>query len=113
MKTTKILIIAAAVGSLVASLQPAVAQGTAFTYQGRLNDGTNPANGKYDLQFQVFDLPTGGTSYGNPNTNSFAGLGVTNGLFTVTLDLAMGFLPARRVGCKRQCGAIVSSPLLY
>jgi hypothetical protein len=35
MKTTKILIIAAAVGSLVASLQPASAQGTAFTYQGR------------------------------------------------------------------------------
>jgi hypothetical protein len=25
------------------------AQGTAFTYQGRLNDGANPASGTYDL----------------------------------------------------------------
>jgi hypothetical protein len=26
------------------------AQGTAFTYQGRLNDGASPANGSYDLR---------------------------------------------------------------
>ena len=26
------------------------AQGTAFTYQGRLNSGTNAANGLYDFQ---------------------------------------------------------------
>ena len=27
------------------------AQGTAFTYQGRLNDNGSPANGIYDLRF--------------------------------------------------------------
>jgi hypothetical protein len=27
------------------------AQGTAFTYQGRLYDGANPADGIYDLRF--------------------------------------------------------------
>jgi len=28
------------------------AQTTEFTYQGRLIDGTNPANGQYDFQFK-------------------------------------------------------------
>jgi hypothetical protein len=27
------------------------AQGTAFTYQDRLNDGGTPASGNYDMQF--------------------------------------------------------------
>src|SRR5438552_8895513 len=30
-------------------------QGTAFTYQGRLTDGTNAANGRYDLTFSVLN----------------------------------------------------------
>jgi len=29
------------------------AQTTAFTYQGRLNDGANPASGNYDLRFTI------------------------------------------------------------
>src|ERR1039457_4890396 len=72
--------------ALSASIHQAAAQGTAFTYQGRLNDGTNPANGQYDFQFQVFDAATAGASYGSPNPNTVAGVGVSNGLFTVTLD---------------------------
>jgi hypothetical protein len=36
------------------------AQGTAFTYQGRLNDGANPANGSYDLAFALYDAASGG-----------------------------------------------------
>ncbi len=31
------------------------AQGTAFTYQGRLQDGANAASGTYDLKFTLFD----------------------------------------------------------
>ena len=31
---------------------PVEAQTTAFNYQGKLNDGGNPANGAYDLQFK-------------------------------------------------------------
>ncbi len=31
----------------------AAAQGNAFSFQGRLNDGSNPANGSYDLQFRL------------------------------------------------------------
>jgi hypothetical protein len=60
------------------------AQGSAFSFQGRLNDGTNPANGRYDLQFRLFDGITGGNPVGplvsRPNTT------LINGVFSVTLD---------------------------
>ena len=38
--------------------------GTAFTYQGRLADGTNAANNLYDMYFALFDVPTGGSAVG-------------------------------------------------
>ena len=62
----------------------AAPSGSAFTYQGRLNVGGNPANGSYDLQFAVFDAPSGGNQVGLILTN--AATAVSNGLFTVTLD---------------------------
>src|SRR5712692_7280077 len=68
----------------VASAGGAVPLGTAFTFQGRLTDGGNPANGTYDFQFAVFDSVVGGTQFGLTNTNQ--DVGVSNGLFTVTLD---------------------------
>ena len=40
-------------------LSPAFAQGTAFTYQGQLQDNGSPASGNYDLQFMLFPLPIG------------------------------------------------------
>src|SRR6185436_9232228 len=42
------------------------AQTTVFTYQGRLNDGANPAEGVYDLQFALHDGPTNGTLVAGP-----------------------------------------------
>ena len=60
------------------------AQGTAFNYQGRLNDGTNPANGSYDLTFTIYGGLTGGSPVAGPATNS--AIGVSNGLFSITLD---------------------------
>lgn len=65
-------------------LSIAHAQGTAFTYQGLLNDGTNPAHGNYDLTFTIFDGLTSGSAVAGPATNS--AVGVTNGLLNVTLD---------------------------
>jgi VCBS repeat protein/endosialidase-like protein len=59
-------------------------QGTAFTYQGRLDDAVGPANGTYDFTFQLFDAPTGGSSQGGPVTNS--SIAVTQGLFTAMVD---------------------------
>ena len=58
--------------------------GTAFTYQGRLADGTNAANNLYDLDFALFEVPTGGSQLGLSITCN--GFPVSNGLFTVTLD---------------------------
>src|SRR5206468_1233895 len=62
----------------------AFAQGTAFTYQGRLNDGANPANGNYDLQFTIYDALSGGSAVAGPGVAD--DVAVSNGLFTVSLD---------------------------
>ena len=48
-------------GAAVAGAQPV---GTAFTYQGRLTDAGNPANGSYDLQLALFDAASGGAQVG-------------------------------------------------
>lgn len=67
---------------------PLLAQGTAFTYQGRLDDGGRPANGAYDLRFAIYDATSGGSQYGPMLTNN--AVSVSNGLFTVTLDFGAG-----------------------
>jgi|GEM_PF-2911723 len=64
-------------------------QSTAFTYQGRLNDGSNPANGSYDLRFAVFDKSTNGNQQGLILTNGATS--VSNGLFNVVLDFGNQF----------------------
>jgi hypothetical protein len=71
-----------------ASLSSAFAQGTAFTYQGLLFDGTNQPTGNYDMQFYVYNAATGGGVVGGPIAS--APIGVTNGLFTVVLDFGPG-----------------------
>src|SRR2546422_485898 len=65
-----------------------LAQGTAFSYQGRLNDGAKSASGIYDLRFAIYDLASGGNQVGPMLTNSATG--ATNGLFTVMLDFGGG-----------------------
>jgi hypothetical protein len=73
------------------SAQAAV--GTTFTYQGRLMDGGNPANGTYDFEFKLYDALTGG----NVITPTVGGIitrndvPVANGLFTVNLDFGNAF----------------------
>jgi len=62
----------------------AFAQGTAFTYQGRLTDAGSEANGTYDLAFTVFGGASGGSPVAGPITNS--AVAISNGLFTVTLN---------------------------
>ena len=60
------------------------AQGTAFNYQGRLNDAGAPGNAAYDFRFTLYDAATNGQAVGVPLTN--AAVVVSNGLFNVTLD---------------------------
>ena len=68
---------------------PAASLGTSFNYQGRLNSGTNPVTGKYDLKFALYDSLTIGSLAAGPVTNT--AVGVTNGLFTVGLDFGNVF----------------------
>ena len=104
-----------ALSTLNLQIPTAFAQGTAFTYQGRLNEGTNPATGRFDLTFKVYDALSSGTLVAGPLTN--AATGVTNGLFTVALDFgATPFTGAARwleIGVRTNGGASFStlSPL--
>jgi hypothetical protein len=78
---TLLAVLSLAVGS---QFSTTFAQGSAFTYQGRLNDSGGAATGTYDLQFTLFDAGTNGSAVAGPITNSPTV--VSNGLFTVTLD---------------------------
>src|SRR5208337_2519943 len=77
-----------ALSGLLVTIAPAFAQGTAFTYQGRLNDGGNAAQGTYDLQFTLTDSLIDGNLVAGPMTNT--AVSVNNGLFTVVLDFGEG-----------------------
>jgi len=61
-------------------------QGTSLTYQGRLNDGGNPANGLYDFEFTLYDGPDPSLDKPVSLTISASNVQVTEGLFTVELD---------------------------
>ena len=61
---------------------------TAFTYQGRLLDKGELATGSYDLHFALYSGSSGGSQIGSALTN--ASVGVSNGLFTATLDFGGG-----------------------
>ncbi|HEY3862020.1 MAG TPA: hypothetical protein VGO59_09045 [Verrucomicrobiae bacterium] len=66
------------------NLSTAHGQGTAFTYQGELNNNGIPAGGTFDLQFTLFDASTNGIVVGGPLTDT--AVAVSNGLFTAQLD---------------------------
>ena len=89
MKIQNILI--ALILALTFNLQfsTACAQGTLFTYQGRLMDGGQPANGSnYGMVFYLYDAATNGNVLGNEGIVSVT---VINGLFTVPLDFGNVF----------------------
>lgn len=83
MKRIKFCIFCLVIG-LVLSIQTASAQTTDFNYQGSLKNGGIPANGNYDMQFTIYENPTGGTPQGGTITK--LNVAVTNGVFSVVLD---------------------------
>jgi hypothetical protein len=82
MKNVKIKILVALIN--LAIVLDCQSQGTAFTYQGKLNNGVNPANGSYDFAFTIFGTNNGGSPITQTITNS--SVSVSNGLFITTLD---------------------------
>lgn len=70
---------------LASGIISAPAQGTAFTYQGRLRDNTIPAAGVFDLRFDLYDA--NGAQVGS--TVTVDDVAVSNGLFCVILDFGV------------------------
>ena len=62
--------------------------GPAFIYHGRLQTGTVPANGHYDLTFALYTNNSGGTAVAGPLTNT--AVAVNDGVFTARLDFGAG-----------------------
>lgn len=80
MKATRMMLL---VAWLSATSLQAAPLGTAFLYQGRLNDGANPVNDQYDFVFRLFDAPAGTNQLG---IQQFFEEDVIDGLFTLPLD---------------------------
>jgi hypothetical protein len=64
---------------------------SAFTYQGQLRDGAEPANGVYDFQFTLYAVQTGGEGLGSIVSE---GLVLTNGSFKAQLDFGRAVFDA-------------------
>jgi hypothetical protein len=75
----------------LAGIHSASAQGTAFTYQGRLTLNGSSANANLDLTFKLFDDAAAGNQIGSTITN--LNLSVSNGLATVLLDFGTSAFP--------------------
>lgn len=75
----------AAIGALFGGASAlAAGVGTAFTYQGQLQDAGSPATGTWDFDFRLYNAASGGAQVGaDVFVNDAA---VNNGLFTVPLD---------------------------
>lgn len=84
LKSTVLLWTIMLIGASLIPTQLAYTQSTAFSYQGYLRDGGEPANGLYDFQFKLYDAAVAGSQVGV--TATFDDLSVANGLFTVLLD---------------------------
>ncbi len=81
------------------------AWGEPFAFQGQLNDGGAPADGLYDLEFELFATNAGGSRIGPKVTLN--DLQVTNGVFQAELDFGDDVFDgsARWVGISVRDGA--------
>ncbi len=65
------------------------AQNSLFTYQGRLNSGSNPYTGVAEVQATLWDADTAGNQVAANNPAALI-ISVTNGLFVLPLDFGTG-----------------------
>jgi len=84
-QTCRYVVILAGISASVFACADTHAQGTAFSFQGRLNDAAGPANGDYDIRFTLYDSTNvPGNVVAGPLT--ILGNPVTGGYFNATLD---------------------------
>ena len=93
MKTFKRLLL----GSLLAFAFMVQAEpvGTAFTYQGELQQSGDPATGSYDFQFDLFDAEVNGDPVTTPI--QLENVNVQDGVFTVELDFGSASFSGERL----------------
>ena len=82
-----ILLLAAVPAAQARQGGPQTALGTAFTYQGTLQDGGSPANGAYDFEFKLFDAASDGAQVGS--TLAVGDVTVSGGLVNLPLDFGL------------------------
>ena len=71
----------------IAGVNSALAQNTAFNFQGRLKKAGNLQTTAADLKFRLYDADSGGNQVGTELVfESGSAVPVTNGLFSVSLD---------------------------
>jgi len=94
------LVVALGLSLMLAPMAPAFAadslvpQGTAFNYQGRLNDGGHAAKGIFTFKFRLYDQSVGGTQIGGeveiPATQ------INDGFFSFDLDFGSVYADGKR-----------------
>jgi len=80
---------------VLSSLVLAEPIGTAFTYQGFLQQLGSPANGTFDFQFEMFDVDTDGAALTVPI--QMADISVEEGGFTVELDFGASLFSGQQL----------------
>lgn len=80
---------------LIIGAVSAHAQGTAFTYQGRLTENGSLYSGNAEFQATLWSVPSGGTVLAS-NSPPTVIVPVTNGLFVLPLDFGANFPGANR-----------------
>ncbi|HYF63153.1 MAG TPA: hypothetical protein VD886_10100 [Herpetosiphonaceae bacterium] len=87
---------------------PPGASQAAFTYQGRLMDGTQPASGSYAMTFRLYDAAAGGAQAAGAVT--LGGVAVQGGLFTVQLDFGPGAFAGGPRWLEVEVGGTILAP---
>jgi hypothetical protein len=86
-KMLTMLILALSLLAWVSKVSEADSMGTAWTYQGRLLDANDTADGEYDFEFKLYDDPNANFPLAEVNVPD---VDVINGYFTVDLDFGSG-----------------------
>jgi hypothetical protein len=89
-----VVILLLTVPSLAAPLQaPSATSTSTISYQGRLADSAgNPLTDKYNMEFRIYDVPTGGTPLWTEMWTGANAVDVSDGLFNVMLGSIDGTL---------------------
>jgi hypothetical protein len=86
----------------------AASQTTFFNYQGQLQDSGAPANGSYDLAFELYDDAAAGNKVGGTLTS--AGHSVSGGLFSIGLNFGSTVFDGTQLWLQVYVNTIAMTP---